>query len=117
MYINSYILAVPAAKKKQYMKIAEQYAGIASEYGAIEIFENWERDVPDGKLTDYRKAVKAKPGEKIVVSWVIWPDRRTAELAHKKLYEDPRLAQMGPMPFDGKRMVMGNFEPIVHFRK
>ena len=81
------------------------------------MFENWELDVPDGKLTDYRKAVQARPGEKIVLSWVIWPDREAGAKAHKEMYADPRMAGLGEMPFDGKRMIMGGFEPIVAYRE
>lgn len=79
----------------------------------LEIVENWEVNVPDGQVTDFRKAVNASADEKIVTSWVIWPDRETADRGHKKMMEDPRMAEMKEMPFDGKRMVFGSFEPIV----
>jgi len=73
--------------------------------------------VPDGEHTDYRKAVKAKPGEKIVLSWLVWPDRETAAKAHKGMFADPRMAEIGEMPFDGKHMIMGGFEPILSCQK
>lgn len=79
----------------------------------IEIVEAWEADVPDGKLTDFRRAVNLEEGEKVVFSWVIWPDKATADAAHEKMMADPRMEQMGEMPFDGKRMVFGGFEPIL----
>ncbi|NOT39639.1 MAG: DUF1428 family protein, partial [Alphaproteobacteria bacterium] len=31
----------------------------------------------------------------------------------KKLMEDPRMKAMSDMPFDGKRMIMGGFAPIL----
>ena len=113
MYVNAYVLAVPENRKADYIRIAKLFAEIAIEYGANEIFENWELDVPDGKHTDFRKAVKALPGEKIVLSWVIWPDRQAGASAHKAMFDDPRMNRMGAMPFDGKRMLLGGFEPIV----
>ena len=58
MYVNTYILAVPEEKKDEYVRIAEKYAEIAKDFGALEIFENWELEVPDGEQTDYRKAVQ-----------------------------------------------------------
>ncbi len=70
MYINSYVIPIPEERKEDYIRIARLYVEIARDYGAIEIFENWESDVPDGELTDYRKAVKAEPGEKIINSSV-----------------------------------------------
>ena len=117
MYVNTYILGVPESRKDDYVQIAETYAAVAQDHGAVEIVENWELEVPDGELTDYRKAVNAEPGEKIVFSWVIWPDRKTAAIAHKKMFEDPRMAEMGEMPFDTRRMILGGFEPIVSCRK
>ena len=74
-----------------------QKAEIAKDFGALEIFENWEREVPDGKHTDFRKAVKAEPGEKIVLAWIVWPDRETAAIAHKGMFADPRMAEVGEL--------------------
>ncbi|MEM1188483.1 MAG: DUF1428 domain-containing protein [Pseudomonadota bacterium] len=117
MYVNVYMLGVPEQSKEEYLGIAEIFADVAKDHGAMEIFENWEHDVPDGELTDFRKAVKAEAGEKVVVSWVIWPDQETGDRAHKAMLEDPRMAQMSEMPFDGKRMILGSFEPLLHYRK
>ena len=90
---------------------------MAKDFGAFEIFENWQLEVPDGEYTDYRKAVKAEPGEKIVLSWVIWPDRETGAIVHKGMIADPRMADFGELPFDGKRMILDGFEPILAYRK
>lgn len=117
MYVNGYILSVAEEKKDAYIAVAKIFADVAKDFGAIEIFENWEMEVPDGKQTDYRRAVKALPGEKIVFSWVIWPDRKTGAIAHKGMMEDPRMKDVGDMPFDGKRMIMGGFEPILSYHK
>lgn len=117
MYVNAYLIAVPEDRKHDYIRIAEKFAEIAQDYGVLEIVETWESDVPDGKVTDYRKAVKAEPGEKIVVSWVIWPDREAGARAHKGMFADPRMEALKDMPFDGKRMVLGGFEPIVTYRR
>ena len=117
MYVNTYVLAVPEENKDDYVRLAKLFAEVAKDFGALEIFENWELEVPDGKHTDYRKAVKAEPGEKIVVSWIIWPDRETGARAHKGMFADPRIEGAGEMPFDGKRIIMGGFEPIVTYRR
>jgi len=77
MYVNTDILSVPEERKVDYIRIANVYAEVAKEFGALEIFENWELEVPDGVHTDYRKAVKAGPGEKIFLSWVVGPDRES----------------------------------------
>lgn len=117
MYVNTYVLSVPEEKKQDYVRIANIFADVAKDHGALEIFENWELEVPDGEHTDYRKAVRARPGEKIVVAWVIWPDRQTGAEAHKAMFEDGRMPEVGDMPFDGKHMILGGFEPLLHYRK
>ena len=117
MYVNGYILSVAEEKKDAYIAMAKIFAEVAKDFGAIEIFENWEVDVSDGEQTDYRRAVKALPGEKIVFSWVVWPDREHCNTAHKGMMNDPRMKDMGKIPFDGKRMIMGGFEPILTFQK
>jgi len=115
MYINTYLLSVPEDMKAEYIRIAHIFADVAKDFGALEIFENWELEVPDGEVTDYRKAVQAKPGEKIVLSWIKWPDRETAAIAHKAMFTDPRLEAIGKMPFDTKRMILGGFEPVLSY--
>ena len=43
----------------------------------------------------------------------MWPDKATCDAAHDKMMSDERMKNMGEMPFDGKRMVFGGFEPLV----
>src|SRR5690606_4797376 len=86
--------------------------------GATRILECWEDDVPEGKVTDFRRAVQARDDEAVVFSWVEWPDKATRDAAMAKLPElmktDPRMsAETNPMPFDGQRMIFGGFAPVV----
>jgi uncharacterized protein YbaA (DUF1428 family) len=118
MYVNGYVIAVPEGNKEKYLAMAKVFTEVAQDFGVLEIFENWEKEVPDGEVTDYRQAVKAEPGEKIVFSWVVWPDRETGAKAHKEMWEDPRMKIFGEeAPFDGKRMILGGFEPMLSYRK
>ena len=70
--------------------------------------------VPDGKLTDFLRAVHATPEETVVFSWVEWPDKQTRTKGWEKMMTDERM-QHDPEtnPFDGKRMIYGGFAPIV----
>ena len=117
MYVNGYILSVAEEKKDSYLAMAKVFAEVAKDFGAIEIFENWELEVSDGELTDFRRAVKSLLGEKIVFSWVVWPDRKSCDVARKGMMEDSRMKNFGTIPFDGKRMIMGGFEPILSYHK
>ena len=113
MYVNGFVLAVPEGNKEAYREVAEKFWELAREFGAQSQIECWEADVKDGHTTDFRRATKAEAGEKIVFSWVTWPDKGTAEAAEKKMMEDPRMEDFGDMPFNGKRMIYGGFEPLL----
>jgi uncharacterized protein YbaA (DUF1428 family) len=52
-----------------------------------------------------------KDDEVVVFSWIIWPDRKTADAAWAGMQNDPAMKDM-QMPFDGKRMRWGGFLPV-----
>jgi uncharacterized protein YbaA (DUF1428 family) len=114
MYIQGFIIPVREGSKENFREMDEKWWEVAKDHGALEQVETWEADVSDGKVTDFRRAVNLQPGEKVAFSWVLWPDKATADASHEKMMADPRFEQMGfEMPFDGKRMIYGGFEPIV----
>ena len=69
--------------------------------------------MPDGKITDFRRAVQAKEGESVVFAWVEWPDKATRDAGMKKFMDDPRMQEASDMPFDGKRMIYGGFTSVL----
>ena len=114
MYISGFVVPVPEGKKAEYKSVAEKFWEIARDHGALSQIEGWEADVKDGKVTDFRRAVNLEAGEKVVFSWMTWKDRATADAAQEKMMADPRMKDFGEsMPFDGKRMIFGGFEPLV----
>ncbi len=112
-YIDGFVVPVGAGKKEAYRKMAAEAAPLFQEYGALAVVECFEDDVKDGKVTDFRRAVAAEPGEQIVFSWIVWPDKATRDAANKKLMEDPRMKPTGEVPFDMQRLIMGGFTPIL----
>lgn len=115
-YIDGFVLAVPTANKQKFTDHANLGDASFIELGATRVLECWADDVPDGKLTDFRKAVQAKDDETVVFSWIEWPDKATRDAAFAKMMDgsDPRMdPEKNPMPFDGKRMIFGGFTPLV----
>ena len=113
-YIEGFLVPVPEANKDAYRQMAAGGAPIFQEFGVERHIEAWESDAPEGKVTDFHKAVAAKPGEKVVFSWFEYPSREARDSANEKIMSDPRMKEMGAnMPFDGKRMIMGGFDAIV----
>ncbi len=113
-YFEGFVAPVPEANKEAYRQHAADAAPIFLEFGVKRHFEAWDSDVPEGKVTDFRTAVNAKPDEKIVFAWLEYPDRQTRDSVNEKMMSDPRMEEMGKdMPFDGKRMIFGGFDAIV----
>jgi uncharacterized protein YbaA (DUF1428 family) len=112
MYIAGLVIPVPEDKMEAYRRWAENGAKIFKDYGCLEIVESWEDFVPDGKQTDFRRAVAAKDGEKIVFTWQVWPDKESFYAAEAKMHQDGRLDGSGEPPFDARRLILGCFQPI-----
>ena len=112
MYVAGFVIPVPAEKQEAYRDWARMSAAFFQEYGCLEIVESWEDKVPSGKQTDFRRAVDAREGEKIVFSWQIWPSREALDAAEIKMHQDPRMDAVGNIPFDAKRLILGGFKPI-----
>jgi len=117
-YADGYLLAVPTGNREAYRAMAAKAAAVFQEHGATRLVENWGDDVPDGKVTDFRRAVKAEPGETVLFSWVEWPSRAARDAGNAKIMADPRM-QPGdtPMPFDGRRMIYGGFAPLLDVKE
>jgi uncharacterized protein YbaA (DUF1428 family) len=113
-YFEGFIVPVPESNRAAYDEHAAKFAPLVQDIGVRRMVESWENDVPEGKVTDFRKAVDATPDEKIVFSFFEYPSRAERDATNQKFMSDPRMAEMGSnMPFDGKRMIMGGFDAIV----
>ena len=117
-YVDGFVIAVPTANKQKFIEHAKLGDTVFTDLGAIRVVECWADDVPEGKTTDFSKAVQAKADESVVFSWIEWPDKETRDAAMKKMmsddFNDERMdAKKNPMPFDGHRLIYGGFVPIV----
>jgi uncharacterized protein YbaA (DUF1428 family) len=110
-YIDGFVIPVPVAKKEEYRQMALKGAALYKEFGALSVVETWGDDVPDGQTTDFKRAVKAEAGEIVVFSWIEWPSKAVRDAGQAKIMSDPRMTGLD-MPFDGKRLIYGGFEPL-----
>lgn len=111
MYIDGFVAAVPKENKQKYIDHLNEVVTFFKEYGATRIVENWGDDVPQGKVTDFYGAVKAKENEVIVFSWVEWPSKDIRNSGMEKMMNDERMKTI-EFPFDGQRLIFGGFETI-----
>jgi uncharacterized protein YbaA (DUF1428 family) len=113
-YVDGFVLPVPEGNREAYREMASKASAIFLEHGALRVVEALGDDVPEGKVTDYRRAVKQAHGEEIVYSWIEWPDKASRIAGWAKVMADERMKpDHDNMPFDGQRMFWGGFEVIV----
>lgn len=112
-YADGYLVPVKQDKKEAYRALAEKAAAKFLEYGAVRVVEAWGDDVPDGKITDYRRALQTKDGEAVVFSFVEWPDKDVRNAGWEKMMADEDLRPVGEPPFDPQRMFWGGFTPLL----
>ena len=120
-YIDGFVIAVPTANRQKFLDHANLGDSVFIDLGATRVIECWGDDVPDGKVTDFRKAVQAKDDETVVFSWIEWPDKATRDAAMERImsddFKDDRMdIEKNPMPFDGKRLIVGGFVPVVELQ-
>ena len=111
-YIDGFVVAVPIAKKQEYVEHAKLGDSVFMDFGATRVIECW------AEVTDFRRAAQAEADEAVVFSWIEWPDKETRDAAMSKMmsddFNDERMdPNKNPAPFDGKRLIYGGFMPIV----
>ena len=108
-YVDGYILAVPKNKLSIYKKIAEKAGKIWRKYGALEYFETVGDDLKSKWSTiKFPSTVKAKSGESVIFSFIVFKSRAHRDAVNAKVMKDPYMASpeaMKDMPFDMKSIV------------
>jgi uncharacterized protein YbaA (DUF1428 family) len=111
-YIDSYMLAVPTAKKDEYIEFATMTAKVVKDHGVLSVTECWGDDIPEGKTTSMLMAVKCQEDETVVLGWYLWESKASRDAGWEKIMTDERLNT--PTPFDGKRIIFGGFNELIH---
>jgi len=110
-YVQIALVPVPTDQRDSYAEHSRAMSALFREHGAVVGDDHWGIDLPDGKHTDFLKAVAAEPGETVVVAMMTWPSKEAADTAMAAMQQDSRMADI-PMPFDGRRIVFGGFEAM-----
>lgn len=111
-FLDITVIPVPTAGKAAYLEHSRQSTVFFKAQGALKVTECWGEDVPDGKATDFKRAVQLKTDETVAVGWITWPDRATRDKAWEVLMQDERMMKLD-MPFDGKRMIFAGFDVLI----
>ena len=114
-YVDAFVVPVPKKNIEPYKALAKKMGSIWREYSALEYHECVADDVKPGKVTSFPQSVLLKEDETVVFSWIVYKSRAQRDEVNAKVMNDPRMKDMNPesLPFDGKRMFFGGFEPLV----
>jgi len=115
-YVDGYVLAVPKKKVKAYRSMARKAGKVWRGHGALEFRECVGDDLNLKWGVKFPRLIRAKPGETVFFSWIVFKSRADRDRVNAKVMKDPRLAKMmdsKSMPFDAKRMAVGGFKVLV----
>src|ERR1700751_4955123 len=113
-YVDGFVVAVPRQNLKAYEDMARLAGAVWKEHGALAYVECVGDDVPYGELTSFPRSVQAKDDEIVIFAWVVYDSRQSRDAVMAKVMADPRLKpDWATIPFDGKRMIFGGFQPFI----
>lgn len=113
-YTDIYVVPVREKDLAEYKKLAETSREIWKDLGALEYVEYIADDAPEGKVTDFHRAVKREDGEVIVVAYAVYKSKDHRDELLQKAMADPRMPQdPSKLPFEGKRLFWGGFKPLI----
>jgi uncharacterized protein YbaA (DUF1428 family) len=115
-YVDGFVLAVPKKNIKAYRRIAQLASRVWRDHGALEYREAVGEDLKIKMGLPFPKIARARAGETVVFSWIVYKSRAHRDRVNAKVMKDKRLADMmdpKKMPFDVERMAYGGFEIFV----
>ncbi len=117
-YVDGYVLAVPKRKIAEYRALARAAGKIWKKHGALQYMECVGDDFRAKWVTlKFPRMAKAKPGETVLFSFIVYKSRAHRDRVNAKVMKDPLMNDPAwkdkPMPFDMKRMAYGGFKTIV----
>ena len=114
MYVDGFVVPVPKKKLAEYTQWSKTASKVWKEKGALTYVECVGDDVKPGEVTSFPQSVKLKDDEVVVFSWITYKSKEDRDRINKEVMEAPEMKALGnEMPFDGKRMFMGGFKPIL----
>ena len=111
-WIDGMVGAAPNDKRQAFLDHAAFMDAKLKEKGATRIVNGWGVDVPDGKTTDFKRAVQARDGETVTFGWIEWPDKATRDNGWGALMAEGVMRRNPPV-WDGPRAIFGGFAPLL----
>lgn len=115
-YVDGFVIPIPRKNLAAYRRMAQKAGKVWREHGALDYKECVGDDLNVKWGVRFPRAVRTKPGETVVFSWIVYKSRAHRDRVNARVMKDPRLnSMMDPkaMPFDMRRMAYGGFKVFV----
>ena len=119
-YVDGFVIPVPKRDVEAYRRMAQRAGKVWLELGALEFRECVGDDLKIKGVAPFARAARAKAGETVFFSWIVYRSRAHRDRVNAKVMKDSRITDMmegKTMPFDGKRMVYGGFKVLVDLQE
>ena len=114
-YVDGFVLVVPKKNVRAYRIMAAKAGKVWKEHGALAYYECEGDDLKSKWGTPFPKLAKARAGETVFFSWIVYKSRAHRTQVNTRVMKDPRIMKMmqGKELFDMKRMSYGGFKAVV----
>jgi uncharacterized protein YbaA (DUF1428 family) len=119
-YVDGFLFVVPKGKAVEYKKMAEWGKKLWMKHGALDYKECMGDDItpkgsmPGIKQLHFPRVIKAKKGETVWFSFIVFKSRKHRDEVNAKVMKDPSMNddtwKDKPMPMDMKRFAYGGFK-------
>lgn len=113
-YVQGYVAPVPKGNRGAFADMCATMREVAVDCGALRAVDGWAESIPDGKVTDFKRAVNATDGEAVAFGYVEWSSKAAFEAGSARMRDDDRMPAPGSdMPLDGRRLIYGGFAVLL----
>lgn len=121
-YVDGFVFTVPKKNLAKYRKMAQFGRKMWLKYGALDYKECVGDDLRPKSMggmkpLSFLKMAKAKPGDEVWFSFIVYKSKKHRDEVNAKVMKDPIMNDPKwknmPMPFDMKRFAYGGFRVIV----
>ncbi len=121
MYVDGFVLVVPKRNIPAYRRMAKKAGKLWRKHGALDYKECVGDDMSPKmggmKCLRFPRVAKARPGETVVFSYIVYKSRAHRDRVNAKVMKDPAMSPEAwkdvAMPFDPKRVAYGGFRVLV----
>ncbi len=121
-YVDGFVLVIPKKNFAAYRKMAQWGKRIWMKHGALDYAECVGDDLRPASMggpkpLTFMKLAKAKSGEQVWFSFIVFKSKKHRDAVNKKVYAEmsknaDKYKDM-QMPFDPRRMTYGGFKVVV----